>query len=159
MNSYIGSRYINREGEVEKVISLLGERKNTTISEEIWIKYPREWQTFLEQISDFLAVGKAIWWSQNHNSITFYDGADMPCARPEGPPLHHFRNWCIIDEEKYLSTNWKKCLDNRSVIPNSSIIKIYDDVGDFVEMMQISDGDHEEIEEEFTLEEVKTCSI
>ena len=165
MDDYTGNSHVNREGEVEKVSKLLGERENTIIHEDIWKSYPREWQTFLEQISDFLAVGREIWWKQGDHSITFYDGADMPCIRPEGPPLHHFRSWSIRDEEEYLTTNWRKCLDDKSVLPNG-VINIYDTSGNFVEKVHISinedkelDEDEEtkedkEIEEEYKIEEV-----
>lgn len=45
--------------------------------------FPLLWEAHLQKISDFLLPGKGVWWSENENSIEFYDTAGNLEQRPE----------------------------------------------------------------------------
>ena len=64
-------------------------------------------------------------------TIIFHDGADEPDHRQQGPPLHHFRTWTLAKERKYLKQMWKTAIETDVMLP-TSMIKLYDDEGDFV---------------------------
>jgi hypothetical protein len=59
----------------------------------------------LERISDFLVVGKDVWWTSNEKCDgEFFDSFQTEVdSRVEGPRLHHFRSSNFKDEEEYLN--------------------------------------------------------
>ena len=92
-----------QESEVEKLAKALDERVNSTIPFS-WIeKTPTHHQAHLERISDFLLLGKGVWWTQTSNGIEFFDGATSPTSNENGPHLHHFRSANLGDVDSYKS--------------------------------------------------------
>jgi hypothetical protein len=77
------------------------------------------WQAHLERISDFLIVGKDIWWSSNEEGdLEFFDGKNTGVdVRSEGPKLHHFRSSDFKEEEAYLTKCWSMCLEAKIPLP------------------------------------------
>jgi hypothetical protein len=67
-----------QESEVEKLAKVLDKRVNSIIPFS-WIdKTPTHHQAHLERISDFLLLGKGVWWTQTSDGIEFFDGATTP---------------------------------------------------------------------------------
>ena len=80
--------------------------------------HPSYWQAHLERISDFLLVGKGVWWNECDNGdIHFFDAKGNPESLEKGPLLHHFRSSSFKTEESYLKDCWLKCVEQRSHLP------------------------------------------
>ena len=77
------------------------------------------WQAHLERISDFLVVGKDVWWTSNEEGdVEFFDSILTEVdSRVEGPRLHHFRSSNFKDEEEYLNECWSMCLEKKIPLP------------------------------------------
>ena len=82
------------------------------------INHPASWQAHLERISDFLRVGRGVWWDTNENGDThFFDWKGSPESLEAGPVLHHFRSCSFKSEESYLKECWLKCLEQKCDLP------------------------------------------
>ena len=82
------------------------------------VDHPSFWQAHLERISDFLLVGKGIWWNECENGdIQFFDAKGNPESLEAGPLLHHFRSSSFKSEESFLKKCWLKCLEQKSDLP------------------------------------------
>ena len=64
---------------------------NTVIPHAMLEQYQTASLEHLRQVSDYLELGQGVWYSSDDTAITFFDGADCPESRPEGPVKMHFR--------------------------------------------------------------------
>ena len=94
---------------------------NTIISFQIIKSYPKDYQSFLENIADFL-LDANIWWKEVEDGVMFQDL--HPVITHSTLSMHHFRSTNLKNEEIYLKNCWKKCLEKKnSLIP---AYKIFD---------------------------------
>ena len=108
-------------------------KRNTIIPNAFINNKPGEWQAYLENISDFLLIGRNVIWKNTPHQVEFLD--DECSFIP--PPLHHFRAWTLSEEQQYLEDKWKECLKNPTVIPANKI-KCFNIEGDFVNKIDVN---------------------
>jgi hypothetical protein len=79
--------------QVSKLASSLPNFPNTVIPKDMLVNHPSSWQAHLERISDFILLGKGVWWDECENGdILFFDAKGSPESLEKGPFLHHFRS-------------------------------------------------------------------
>ena len=157
-NKSSGNKTSNMESLTEKVNKLATNNFNTVISNDIIKRFPRHWQTLLEQISDFLSAGKEVWWKKVENGIMFLDGSAEENEKNEGPFPHHFRNTTIPEEEKYLQQCWEECISNKELIPSGKI-NIFDNSGEYVDSFIVSTTDTKSEEMDLTIKEIHSGTM
>ena len=108
------STHVSKKAHVSKIASTLPQFANTVIPKDMLVNRPSYWQAHLERISDFLLVGKGIWWNEN---VHFFDAKGNPESLESGPILHHFRSSSFKSEEVYLKKCWVKCLELKCDLP------------------------------------------
>ena len=83
---------------------------NTIISFQIIKSYPKDYQSFLENIADFL-LDANIWWKEVEDGVMFQDL--HPVITHSTLSMHHFRSTNLKNEEIYLKNCWKKYLEKK----------------------------------------------
>ena len=78
------------------------------LSFQIIKSYPKDYQSFLENIADFL-LDANIWWKEVKDSVMFQDM--LPVITHRSLSVHHSRSTNLKNEEIYLKNCWKKCLE------------------------------------------------
>ena len=69
---------------------------NTVITFQIIKSYPQDYQSFLENIAEFLLDG-SIWWQEVECGVMFHDM--HPAITRSSSSLHHFRSKNLKDKE------------------------------------------------------------
>ena len=116
--NYHASTVETQQSHVSKLASSLPKFNDTIIPKNIMINHPASWQAHLERSSDFLRVGRGVWWDTNENGDThFFDSKGSPESLEAGPVLHHFRSSSFKSEESYLKECWLKCLEQKCDLP------------------------------------------
>jgi hypothetical protein len=104
-----------QHAQVSTLVSSLPNFPNTVIPKDMLVNHPSSWQAHLERISDFILLGKGLWWDECENGdILFFDAKGSPESLEKGPLLHHFRSSSFKSEESYLKKCWLKCVEQRS---------------------------------------------
>lgn len=117
-DNYHASTVQKQQSHVSKLASSLPAFTNTTIPKDMMINHPPSWQTYLERISDFLLVGRGVWWDRHENGdVHFFDAKGNPESLEAGSGLHHFRSCSFKSEESYSKESWLKCLDLKCYLP------------------------------------------
>ena len=83
---------------------------NTIISFQIIKSYPKDYQSFLENIADFL-LDANILWKEVEDGVVVQDM--LPVINHSSLSMHHFRSTNLKNEEVYLKNCWKKCLEKK----------------------------------------------
>ena len=78
---------------------------NTVTSFQIIKSYPKDYQSFLENITDFL-LDANIWWKEVKDGAMFQD--IHPVITHTSLLMHHFRSTNLKNEEIYPKDCWKK---------------------------------------------------
>ena len=77
--NYHASTVETQQSHVSRPASSLPKFNDTIIPKNIMINHPASWQAHLERISDFLRVGRGVWWDTNENGDThFFDSKGSP---------------------------------------------------------------------------------
>ena len=108
-----------QQAHISKHAKSLPSLGNTVVPFSTITSHSSSWQAHLERISDFLVVGKGVWWTSNdEGDVEFFDSIHSTAnSRVEGPSLHHFRSSNFKDEEQYLNECWSICLEKKIPIP------------------------------------------
>ena len=131
MNHHDTSCVEKQQARVSSLASSLPEFPNTIIPRDMLVNHPSSWQAHLGRISDFLAVGKGVWWNETHDgNIEFFDSKGNPEFLESGSLLHHFRSSSFKSEECYLKECWAKCLEQKSDLP--ILMQVEDENGNMV---------------------------
>ena len=113
----IGTTIGKQESEVTRLAQTLPSKTNTTFDKGSIKKHSVHYQAHLERISDYLVLGKGIWWSEDDHKVTFYD-ASPPTNNME-PQL-----WAVTARVQPKHTMWK--LQHYSIkIINGTNFKLY----------------------------------
>jgi len=110
-----------QQSQISKLAKSLPPATNSCFPKTIIIKYSREWQAHLQQISDFLLEKEGVWWSQNDDTVLFNDVTNYPPAMEAGPQLHHYRSSSLEREASILETSWNECINKKIVVPAKTI--------------------------------------
>ncbi len=124
--STLNDSFHRQESEVQKLAQALPPKENTIIPNSWISESPRQYQTHLERISDYLVKGPGLWWRSVENGIEFFD-----CTHDTEFPEHqmrHFRSSTLSDIDVYLQTKWEECVTNISL--PASHIRHYNHNGD-----------------------------
>lgn len=114
-----------QESEVTKLASTLAPKSNTTLSKKWTEQHSSHFQAHLERISDYLILGKGVWWKENKSSITFYD---VDQSQKPGPQVQHFRNTDMLQVRESLLTLWQECCDQQVELPSRRITQYTSEV-------------------------------
>ena len=120
MGAYHSDNSVTKQqAHISKLAKSLPPLGNTVVPFVTLASSSSYWQAHLERISDFLIVGKDIWWSSNEEGdVEFFDGKNTGVdVRSEGPKLHHFRSSNFKEEEAYLTKCWSMCLEAKIPLP------------------------------------------
>ena len=99
----------NTESEFTSIYKPISCTFSNTVIPFTWIeRYPRDYQTLLERMGDYLLDG--CWWHESEEGVVFNDKQD-PSADSK-LVLHHFRSRTIKEETTYIKSCWEKCLTN-----------------------------------------------
>ena len=113
-----------QESEVKRLAKGL-EKSNNSVIPFSWIqKFPTHYQAHLERISDFLLLGKDVWWTQTLQGVEFLDGEINPGSNENRPTLLHFRSATLSNVDTHLQACWEKCIDERVQLP-AFTIRVY----------------------------------
>lgn len=97
-----------QESIISHQAKLLPPAEDTTFPLHLLKSRPYLFQTHLEQIADYLLLGKNYWWSTEGDQIVFHDGPrhlEQPL-----PSTLHFRSQTLQDYREGISMAWTKCL-------------------------------------------------
>ena len=105
----------NQQTHISKLAKSLPALGNTVVPFTIITSHSSSWQAHLERISDFLMLGKDVWWTSNEEGeVEFFDSVESKIdSKVEGPRLHHFRSSNFKYEEEYLNECWSVCLSGK----------------------------------------------
>ena len=108
-----------QQAHISKLAKSVPSLGNTVVPFSTITSHSSSWQAHLERISDFLVVGKDVWWTSNEEGdVEFFDSIQTEVdSRVEGPRLHHFRSSNFKDEEEYLNESWSMCLEKNIPLP------------------------------------------
>ncbi len=100
-----------QQAHISKLAKSLPSLGNTVVPFVIIESHSSSGQAHLERISDFLMVGKEVWWTSNQEGDgEFFDGEKTGVdSRGECPKLHHFHSSNFKKEEAYLIKCWSLC--------------------------------------------------
>ena len=112
-----------QESEVYKVAQALPPKHNTIIPLTWLQNCSVHYQAHLERISDYLLLGKGMWWDFVEDGIEFFD-ISHPTHLPSFPILQHFRSVSMADVDLHLLSKWEQCVDKKVELP-ASILRTY----------------------------------
>ena len=109
----------NQQTHISKLAKSLPALGNTVVPFTIITSHSSSWQAHLERISDFLMLGKDVWWTSNEEGeVEFFDSVESKMdSKVERPRLHHFRSSNFRYEEEYLNQCWSVCLEKKIPLP------------------------------------------
>ena len=149
-------RYVfdERKDNVLKEISNHGKDVRETEVDSFFTKeyiknHPQDWQSHLERISDYLILGRNVWWRQDQFGVEFFDSPNNKEANKiQLPRLYHFRSANNQDIVTMLKQKWSMISDENIDIPLDKIL-----VGEEMEAPHWKETnflEDEEIEEDLT---------
>lgn len=122
--------YRKQESIISHQAKLLPSTEDSKFPLKLIQSRPYLFQTHLEQIADFLLLGKNYWWSTVEDNIIFFDGRSSH-NRPL-PQIQHFRSETMQSHQKEIKLAWNKCLTEfeakRIQLPHTKI-KVFDGNG------------------------------
>ena len=124
--------YLESSSRISKAAREMGGiAHNTTIPGSFLTSRMSSWQAHCVRISPFLLRGKGTWWKTSDDGYEFLDGSTEPEARPEGPPLHHFRDTNLEEIYREKELAWHKIIEESIVLP-TRFIKLYSTDGTYL---------------------------
>ena len=75
-----------------------------------------DWQAHLQRISDYLILGKNIWWKMTEFGIEFFDVDNAPKKIELKPKVHHFRSSNMKTAANELEKNRSSIVDQNICI-------------------------------------------
>ena len=77
--------------------------------------YPYEYQSHLEEISDYLLDQIKLWEETDHG-VMFYDIENNQTNEASKLKMHHFQSYSLKEEWKRTRKLWEKCISSKDLI-------------------------------------------
>ena len=125
-----------QETQIASLAKAVGRMKNTVITKDLMDKYSSHYQAHLERISNYLVLGRGIWWRRTTSGgAEFFDGSDTEETKAAGPQLQHFRSTSIPDVQLQLFKEWETVCTTNIELP-ATCIRCYNQQGTLESLYQ-----------------------